>query len=162
MYASGGLCKSSVQAAYRIGCHLLRLVCSSGLCQQSHVLALSLLLVVAGDVETNPGPLDGRCAIYMLYTTCMMELDHTSGVAKAGPGWARARPKHHIRPTHVNSCHRHKANGLVYSRCPANTNDLATPLNEACLKVCVCCCYITSKPGFFFRRFMHVKNLTPT
>ena len=22
----------------------------------------------------------------------------------------------------------HKANGLVYSRCPANTNDLATPL----------------------------------
>ena len=77
MYASGGLCKSSLQAAYRNGCHLLRLVCISGLCQQSHVLALSLLLVVAGDVETNPGPLDGRCAIYMLYTTCMMELDHT-------------------------------------------------------------------------------------
>ena len=60
VYASGGLCKSSVQAAYRSVCHLLRLVCISGLCQQSHVLALSLLLVVAGDVETKPGPLDGR------------------------------------------------------------------------------------------------------
>lgn len=77
VYASGGLCKSSVEAAYRSVCHLLRLVCTSGLCQQSHVLAFSLLLVVAGDVETNPGPLDGRCAVYMLTTTCMMKLDPT-------------------------------------------------------------------------------------
>ena len=77
VYASGGLCKSSVEAAYRSVCHLLRLVCTSGLCQQPHILALSLLLVVAGDVETNPGPLDGRCAVYMLTTTCMMRLDPT-------------------------------------------------------------------------------------
>ena len=67
VYASGGLCKSSVQAAYRNSCHLLQLVCISGLCQQSHILALSLLLVVAGDVETNPGPLDGRCCLYVIY-----------------------------------------------------------------------------------------------
>ena len=63
VYASGGLC----HAAYRNGCHLLRLVCISGLCQQSHVLALSLLLVVAGDVEINPGPLDGRCHLYVIH-----------------------------------------------------------------------------------------------
>ena len=67
VYASGGLCKSSVEAAYRSICHLLRLVCISGLCQQSHILALSLLLVVAGDVETNPGPLDGRCRLYVYH-----------------------------------------------------------------------------------------------
>ena len=74
VYASGGVCKSGVQAAYRSGCHLLRLVCISGLRQQSHVLALSLLLFAAGDVEKNPGPLDGRCAINVLSTNMFIQM----------------------------------------------------------------------------------------
>ena len=61
--------------------------------------------------------------------------DYTSsGIAKAGPGRAHARL---IKaPCSSRSCHTisHKArasaraNGLAYSRCLANTNDLATPL----------------------------------
>ena len=27
--------------------------------------------------------------------------NETSGVAKAGPDWAHAQPKHHVRPSHV-------------------------------------------------------------
>ena len=52
-----------------------------------------------------------------------------SGVAKGGPGQAHARPKHHVRAAcHAISCEACEANGLAYSRCLANTNDLATPL----------------------------------
>ena len=53
----------------------------------------------------------------------------SSGVAKGRPGQACARPKHHVRTAHVmQSCAKR---GLAYSRCPANTNDLATPLVES-------------------------------
>ena len=39
------------------------------------------------------------------YTYAVQMLQLCSGVAKAGPGWARARPKDHVRPTHVSqSC----------------------------------------------------------
>ena len=52
-----------------------------------------------------------------------------SGVVKGGPGRARAHPKHHVRAAcHAISRKVHEANGLAYSRCPANTNDLPTPL----------------------------------
>ena len=59
-----------------------------------------------------------------------------SGVAKAGP---RAWPKHHVRPAHVTQSRVKRARVLMlldslelaYSRCPANTNDLATPLKGA-------------------------------
>ena len=84
-------------------------------------------------------------------------LQASRGVAKAGPDRAHAQPKHHAHPTHaMQSCMKHAwalvllySLELAYSSCPANTNDLATLLNEACSKVCVCCCYITSKPAFF-------------
>ena len=65
----------------------------------------------------------------------------SSGVAnsKTRPGRARARPKHHVRPAHVTRSRTKRAralvlldsleaNGVAYCRCPANTNDLATPL----------------------------------
>ena len=45
-----------------------------------------------------------------------------SGVVKAGRGWACARPKYMFVPL------AHMANGLAYSRCPTNTNDLAMTL----------------------------------
>ena len=57
---------------------------------------------------------------------------HHSGVVKGEPGWARTWPKHHLRSTHVSNVTRsackRKANGLAYTRCLSNTNDLATPL----------------------------------
>ena len=51
----------------------------------------------------------------------------TSGVAKAGPGRAHARPK---VPCLSHSCHTISREQLAYSKCPANTNDLATPLPQ--------------------------------
>ena len=46
-----------------------------------------------------------------------------------GPGRARARPKRFVRPVIVRQPHvKRRANGLAYSGCPANTNDLATLL----------------------------------
>ena len=56
-------------------------------------------------------------------------MDNISGVAKARPGRACAWPKHHVHPVRMR-----EANGIAYSRCPANTNDLATPLDNI---VCV-------------------------
>ena len=52
--------------------------------------------------------------------------DTVDGVAEARLGRACARPKQHAHV--MRSCAKREANGLVYSRCPANTNDLATPL----------------------------------
>ena len=43
-------------------------------------------------------------------------LQKFSGVVKAGPGQAHARPQHHVCPARVSEC---EANWLVYSRCPA-------------------------------------------
>ena len=60
-----------------------------------------------------------------------MALALYSGVVKAGPGWARAWPKHRVylmSRDHVRSMRERKANGLVNSRYPANTNDLSMPL----------------------------------
>ena len=73
VYAGGGLCKSCVQAGYRIGCGFTWSTSISGLCLQSHLLALLLLLVVAGDVELNPGPLNGMCAMSL---TVIMSYTH--------------------------------------------------------------------------------------
>ena len=69
MYAGGSLCKSCVQAGYRIGRGFAWSTGVSGFCLQSHLQALSLLLVVAGDVERNPGPLTGMCAMPLTYFT---------------------------------------------------------------------------------------------
>ena len=69
VYAGGSLCKSCVQAGYRIGCGFAWATGVSSLCLQSHLQALSLLLVVAGDVEQNPGPLSGTCAMPLTYFT---------------------------------------------------------------------------------------------
>jgi len=74
VYADGSLCKSCVQAGYRIGCGFAWSTGVSGLCLQSHLQALSLLLVVAGDVERNPGPLTGTCAISLICLTSDHEL----------------------------------------------------------------------------------------
>ena len=63
------------------------------------------------------------CLLLIYYAPC-------SGVAKGGPGWARAWPKHHVRPAHVTQSR--AKHGLAYSRCLANTNDLATPLAPWC------------------------------
>ena len=57
----------------------------------------------------------------------------SSGIVKGGPGRARARPKHHVRTAHVMQSHAKR--GLAYSRCPANTNDLATPLRVSLWQV---------------------------
>jgi len=67
VYAGGSLCKSCVQAGYRIGRGFAWSTGVSGFCLQSHLQALSLLLVVAGDVERNPGPLTGTCSIPLTY-----------------------------------------------------------------------------------------------
>ena len=78
VYAGGSLCKSCVQAGYRIGRGFAWSTGVSGFCLQSHLQALSLLLVVAGDVEQNPGPLTGTCAIPLICLTSDHEL-HTLG-----------------------------------------------------------------------------------
>ena len=69
VYAGGSLCKSCVQAGYRIGRGFAWSTGVSGFCLQSHLQALSLLLVVAGDVERNPGPLTDTCAMPLTYFT---------------------------------------------------------------------------------------------
>ena len=72
----------------------------------------------------------------MYMKSIQLEVARTSGVAKAGPGRAwlgRHMPSQSIMFIPFMSCnlawstHECKANGLVYSRCPVNTNDLATP-----------------------------------
>ena len=73
----------------------------------------------------------------LCYTICIAP--SVSGIAKAGPGRAHAWPKHHVHPALVTQSRTKRganglaanglaANGLAYSRCPASTNDLATPL----------------------------------
>ena len=43
------------------------------------------------------------CTNHYAYAIQMLQL--CSGVAKAGPGWAHAWPKDHVRPAHVTrSC----------------------------------------------------------
>ena len=78
VYAGGSLCKSCVQAGYRIGHGFALSTGVSVFCLQSHLQALSLLLVVAGDVEQNPGPLSGMRALSLTYLTSDHEL-HTVG-----------------------------------------------------------------------------------
>ena len=75
VHAGGSLCKSCLQAGYRIGCSFAWSTGISGFCLQSHLQALSLLLVVAGDVERNPGPLTGMCAIHL--TSFIKSLNHS-------------------------------------------------------------------------------------
>ena len=62
----------------------------------------------------------------------MHVLHCTSGAVKARPGRARAKNTMFVLLMSRNltrSTHERKANGLAYSRCLANTNDLATPLH---------------------------------
>ena len=71
------------------------------------------------------------CVFFLFFSSppAAWKAVHTSGIAKGGPGRARARPKHFVRPVIVTQSHaKRRANGLVYSGCPANTNDLAKPL----------------------------------
>ena len=51
----------------------------------------------------------------------------SSGVAKSRPGCMPAKAPCLSRSCHAIS-HEREANGLAYSRCPANANDLATAL----------------------------------
>ena len=53
-------------------------------------------------------------------------LGASSGVAKAGPGWAHAQSE--FIPLMCAQALVLLAQWLAYSRCPANTNDLAMPL----------------------------------
>ena len=66
---------------------------------------------------------------FFLLSSCGLEGCSHQWRSEGGPGRARARPKHFVRPVIVTQSRaKRRANGLVYSGCPANTNDLATPL----------------------------------
>ena len=92
-------------------------------------------------VVSWPEQRDEQSQGYMLVSGCIYRQVYTYQWHSKGRAWPSKCPAK--APCSSHSCHailrERETNGLAYSRCPANANDLATPLihtsNKECSKI---------------------------